>query len=320
MLKRILILALGIAVGLYFVSVVLAQTKVKIGIMPSSDSPQYTETLKGLLKELKKEGFDESKATIEIRNAENKKEMVAEIAKDFRAKKMDVIIPIGTVAAVGTYDEIKDIPIVFCLIFDPIGAKIANSWESSGTNTTGSSNWVEMKALIKVLREVSPGKRIGVIYNETEQQTVIQLEAFQKIQDKEGITVVPANLTKAEDAKNVTNGLVGRVDGIYIPGGTVAAQGLDGIMEVAKKAKIPTISHLLERVEKGALLAVSANSSQVGELAGKKAAQVLRGTKPADIPIEYLQKYDIAVNLKTAKEMGIRVPVSLLKTAKKVIE
>jgi putative ABC transport system substrate-binding protein len=136
-----------------------------------------------------------------------------------------------------------------------------------------------------------------------------------------GFTVVPANLAKVEDAGDVVNQLaLSTVDSIFITGGTVVGDSLKQILEVARIAKIPTVSHLLERVENGVLLAVAANSFSLGKLAGQKASEVLHGIKPEYIPIEYLEQYDIWINMKTARQIMINMPDRFLKIATKVIE
>lgn len=322
MVKKVFVLVLVIFVGLIFACTAFAQEKIKVGILKYSDAAHYVETVNGILAKLKEEGFDETKVIFDIRSADGSKDKATEIAKEFRAKGMNVIMPIGTGALVSTHKEVKDIPIVFANIFNPIAlAGVAKSWESSGTNATGASNWVEMSAIVNTIKQVSPrSKRIGAFSVEEEPNTLIQVEDLKKLQDKMGIEVVDAKLTKSEEAGEVSRSLVGRVDAIYIGGGSLIDKGLKAILGVTTNAKLITVSHLEEKVKDGVLLAVSANSFKVGELGGKKAAQVLRGAKPSDIPIECLKTYDISVNLKTADTIGVKIPAGLLKIATKVIK
>ncbi len=319
--RKTFILAVVIMVtSLYFPLGASAQKKIKIGILRFSEQAHYIEGQRGILEQLKQEGFDETNVDFDIRDAGGNKDKVAEIAKVFLEKKMDLIMPLGTPAAIGVAKEIKDIPIVFAHVFDPVGSGIANSWQSSGNNITGASTWVEMKVVVKVLREISLCKRIGVLFTEEEKQTLIQLDEFKKLQTEMDFMVIPAAINKPEDTGSVVSSLVGKVDAIFVTGGTVVGKGLAAFLEVAINAKIPTATHLQERSEAGVLLAITGNSFKIGELAGEKAVQVLRGKKPADIPIEHLKTYDIVINLKTAKKMGVDIPVSLLKIASKVIK
>ncbi len=297
-----------------------AQKKIKIGILRFSDQAHYLEGQKGILEQLKQEGFDETNVDFDIRGAEGDKGKVAEIAKEFSEKEMDLIMPLGTPAAIVVAREIKDIPIVFIQVFDPLSSGIISSWQSSGNNTTGTSTWVDMKVVVNILREVSLGKRIGVLFTEGEEQTLIQLNEFKKLQAKMSFTMIPAVVNRSEDAGSVVSSLAGKIDALFITGGTLLGKGLPSILEAAINAKIPTATHLQERCEAGVLLAITGNSYKVGALGGEKAAQILRGTKPKDIPSEHLKIFDIIINLKTAKKMGLVIPVSFLKTASKVIK
>ncbi len=321
MLKKLLVLGLLVTVGLFFTQGASAQEKLKkVGIVQFSDEDFFVEGLKGVLAQMKKQGFDESKVLFDIRNAKGKKDKAIEIIKEFKEKGLNLVIAMGTESVIAAYNEIKDIPIVFSTVFDPVGSGVAKSWNSSGNNTTGSSTWVDMSSIVSVIRKICPGKRIGIIYTEEEKNTVLQVEELKKIQTILDFSVIPANLDKVEDAVNVANSLVGRVDCIFITGGTVVGRGLEAILGVIKKAKLPTIAHLQTRAKQGVLIVLAANSFNVGELAGKKVVQVLNGVKPSLIPIEIVGQYDITINLKTAKEIGLKIPDSLLKRAAKVIE
>jgi len=319
--RLFILILLGLTLGLFFVSGALAQGKIKIGIIRYSDELGYPEGVKGVIEQLKKEGFDESKVIFDSRSADSSKEKVTEITKEFLEKKMDLIVAVGTSSVVGVYKETKDIPIVCAMIFDPVGAGVAKSWESSGTNVTGASSWVDMSAIVNALKQVCPAKQIGVLYNEEEKNSVLQLEEFRKLQGKMGFTVIGANVTKPEETGEVTRSLVGRVDSIFISGSSTVSKGLGAILEVTNKSNIATAAHTQDKLEKGVLLTLSANSFRLGELAGKKVALVLRGAKPSDIPIETLKTYDLAVNLKTADAIGAKVSAKrlILKGAAKVI-
>ncbi|MBF0619774.1 MAG: ABC transporter substrate-binding protein [Candidatus Omnitrophica bacterium] len=298
----------------------VAANPVKIGILRTGDQAHYLAAQDAIMAELNKEGFDASKVVVDIQSAGDKKENVAAIAKGFKDKAYDLVIPIGTAAATGAAKEITDIPIVFSSVYDPVVAGIVKSWESSGNNVTGGSTWVNMKQVVKVLREVGPVQKIGVIYSATDKRTAFQLQDIEKASGPMNFTVVPADLAKPEDAAFVAQSLVGKVDFIFLTALVLNDQALKDILAVAAKEKIPTASLLMERVDKGVLIVVASDSKLVGALTGKKAVQVLKGVKPANIPIEFLDRYDVAVNIKAAQEIGIVLPEGLLKKAVKVIK
>jgi len=321
MARRLLVLLIVSVMSLGLSFNALAQGEVKkIGIVMLSNLPHYEAALKGIQQQLLKEGFNESNLVVDVRDAGGKKEMVTEIAKEFKAEGVDLIMPIGTPAAVPVYKEIKDIPIVFSTVFDPIGSGLAESWESSGTNTTGSSTWVEMSAILTTLRKILPFKTLGVVYTKEENHSVIQMEECKKLQEQMGFEVIAVNQSKIEDAEVVANSLVGKVEAIYDTASTPINKSMGVWSEITIKAKIPMASHLQERVKLGTLLAVSTNSTELGELAGKKAGQVLRGTSPSNISIERGSSYEIALNLKVAKELGIEIPGELILIAAKLVK
>ncbi len=294
--------------------------KIKIGIIKFSNLPYYNSALKGILKELKSKGYDETKVIFDIQDGGGKKDKVIEIAKDFNAKGVNLIIPIGSPAAVEVFNEVKDIPIVYSGVFNPIELGLAKSWEISGTNATGSSSWVEMNSLLDALRKILPFKSLGVIYTQEETQSVFQLEECKKLQEKMGFKVIAANLSQASDLFNIHSSLIGQVDAIFISGGTPITKYMSSLIELTTTAKIPMVSFLADRVEQGALLAVSANFVQLGELTGNKAALVLGGAKPSEIPIEKVKIFDITINLDTATTLGLIIPREMLSTAAKVIK
>lgn len=309
-----------LAVVLVFSREVLAQEKIKIGILKSSSAPQYVAGVNGILQEFKKSGYDENRVNFVIRDASGSKDKCSEIAGEFKENAIDLVMPLGTIAAISAYNEFKDVPIVFALVYDPLGEGIIKSWENSGNNVTGVSNWVNMYSLVQILRKVCPAKKIGVLYAQDEKNTIFQLEEFKKLQKEMGFEVVEANINKLEDLKPVIFSLYGRIDALYVGGGALLSAGIKDIVEDTIKYKIPTIAILQERLEAGVLFSVSSNSLENGELAAKKAIQVLEGAKPSEIAVEYLKKFDIGVNLKTANLMGINIPVNLLEITSKVVK
>lgn len=319
-MKKNFILVLITVLSLYFVSESSAQEKFKVAIVRSNSRVTYLEGQEGILAGFKKEGFDEAKLELEIRNYEDNEAKALEIIKDLKAKKVDVIITLGTDAAKQVFKEVKDIPIVFSQIVDPVSEGFAKSLESSGNNTTGTLTWLDMTIIVKVLREVCLAKRIGILYSENDTQSVAHKKQIEALQSSLGFTAVAANIKASEEAGDVVKSLVGRVDSVYISAGNTVAKGLDVILEVTNKFKIPNIAEASDKADKGALLAVTASRVKLGELAAKKAIEILNGKKPSDIPIEPLRSYDIIVNLKAAKGIEIDIPVSLLKITSKVIK
>ncbi|MFH1397552.1 MAG: ABC transporter substrate-binding protein [Candidatus Omnitrophota bacterium] len=323
MVRKLFVLGLAILVlGLYFPSGADAQGKINIGVLKFVDETRYVEAVKGFTDDLKKQGYDENNVDFDIRSAEGNNEKAGQIAKEFVDKKVNLILAIGTGGGIAAFKATKEIPIVGTIIFSYVGIGLAKSNASSGTNVTGSTTAVDAYSMIKILRQVSPAKRIGVLYCESEKNTVLQLEELKKLKSTLGYTVVEANVSKAEEAVQAVTDLVNqRVDSIVLTGSTtISNKVMPDIVEVTNKAKVPIFSHTSDRVKNGALLSISAEPYKLGELAGKKAVQVLKGAKPSDIPIESLTFYDITINASTAKAIGLVIPAKLLESAKQVIK
>ncbi len=323
MVKKVFVLSLIVLMlGLYFTPNVFAQEKIKIGVLKFVEEARYLEAVKGFMDDLKKQGYDEKNVDFDIRGAEGNNEKAGQIAKEFVDKKVNLILAIGTGGAINAFKATKEIPIVGTIIFDYIGIGLAKSTTNSGTNVTGSTTAVDSYSLIKALRQVAPGKRVGVLYAESEKNTAIQFEEFKKLQTTLGFTVVGASVSKAEEAVQAVDNLVNQqVDSIFLTGSAIINNKiLPDILGVTNKAKIPIISHTPDRVKSGVLLSISAEPYKLGELAGKKAVQILKGAKPSDIPIEPLTFYDITINAKTAEAMGLVIPAKLLESAKQVIK
>jgi putative ABC transport system substrate-binding protein len=292
----------------------------KIGILLWSDEPRYADSKNGIIEGLKQDGFAADAARAETISAVGNKGKVTELSKKMAAGGYDLVIAIGTSAAVPLAKEVKDIPLVFSMVYDPITSKIANAWESSGNNTTGASSMVPMSIIVDNLKKIAAVKRIGALYTPGEKNSEIQLKDLQALQETAGIKVTPVPLSKKEDIGTILPEAVGGVDAFLLTGSAIVGENVAAIVDIASKSRVITVSHLDDLAEKGVLLAVSASPYQQGLLAGGKAAKILKGAKPASLPIETLKNLDVIINMKTAAAARITVPPDYLKTATRVIK
>ena len=311
------------AATMLFLLVLSASTALaekKIGILLWENQGNYTDAKDAFIEQLRKEGFGESKATFIIENAEGNKSKAADIARKFAAAKLDLIVPLGTSAAVPVVTAIKDAPVVFSVVYDPIDSKIAADWKSSGNNTTGTSSKVSMAQLLENLKKLAPVKSLAVLYTPGQKNSESQLKDLQAVQGQFGIKILPVPLSQKEDASTVLDQVTGRADAIFLSGSSIAIDALPVILEATKKAGLITASIQSDKVEKGILFGVYANTRTLGTMAGKQAAKVLKGAKPSSIPIETVKKADVIINMKTARESHINVPPDFVKAASRVIE
>jgi len=317
-IKKLFIMAVIFLAGMPFFAE--AGAKPKIGILLYTQESHYKESLNGIMAQLKKEGFGESRADFIIENAEGSKAKVIELAKKFVEARVDLVIVLGTSATLFAMQEIKDIPIVFSMVYDPVGSGIARDWKSSGNNTTGSSSYMPMSNIIQVLKELAPLKKLAVLYQPNEKDSVGQLKELQEEQAKSQINVVPVPITAKDGVTQLLPSVIGSADALYITSSSILGEMVPIIVDMATKAKLITVAKVKERVERGVLLGVYADSYAVGLLGGERAAKVLRGAKPSTIPISTLKKFDIILNMKTAKAGQFKIPPKFMKMVTKTIE
>jgi len=312
----------SVAVALFLVVSLLsaeARAEKKIGVLIWDDDARYTDAYKGIVEQLKKNGFAEPAVKFTVENAGGNKAKAAGLSKKIAAAKPDMVIAVGTSAAVPAANEIKDIPLVFSMVYDPVDSKIAADWKSSGNNTTGSSSKVPMEQIFSIMEKLTPVKNLAVLYTPGEKNSEAQLREVQSVKGNFKITVMPVPVTGKNNVATVMSEVVNRVQAIYITGSNIVGDSLPAIVSAAAKAKVITVTHLSDLVEKGVLLGVTANPAALGHLAGTKAAKILKGEKASSIPIETLKQFDTLINMKTAKASQIEVPASFKKSGR-VIE
>ena len=297
-----------------------ARGEKRIGVLLSDEDPRYVDCKNGVLEQLQEDGYVGPGVTFTIDSARSSKARFTELVRIFTLAKMDLIIPIGTPAAIAVTREIKDVPVVFGMVYDPVEAGIAADWKNSGNNTTGASPLIPMSTLVDRLKEFKPTKTLAVLYSADEKQSRIQLLELQKIQSSSQIKILPVILSERAEVAMTLSSVVRDADAIYLTGAGVIGASVPIITSMADRARVVTMTHLPDYVDKGVLLGVCANPYLVGRLAGKKAAQVLKGVKPSAIPIEREKKVDLILNLKAVKVGQFQISPSFLKKVTKTIE
>lgn len=297
-----------------------AQGGKKIGLLMWSDATIYVDAKRGVLDQLGKEGFAEPVVRFTMKNAGASKVKAAKTAKKFVADRMDLVIVLGTSATLVVAGEIKDAPVVFGMVYDPVEVGIARDWKSSRNNTTGASNWFPMSNLLKILKDLAPVKTLAVLYTPNEKNSEAQLRELRKDQAAAGVRVMAVPLAKKEDVPLVLPEVLREADAVYLGGSSVVLASAPVIVQMATRARVLTVTHLDENSEKGALLGVTADSYAVGRLAGEKAARVLRGAKPASLPIGTLKKNEVILNMRTARAGRFPIPPAFMKSVTRVIE
>jgi len=320
----IISLVLVLALALPFLGACQTGMKYKIGITQIVTHPALDSAREGFISVLAAEGFVEGQNVEYIRrNAEGDMSTAASIAEYFVAEKVDLILSIATPTsqAVVAAVEGTDIPVVFNSVTEPQTAGLVASWENPGGNVTGVSDMAPVEPQVQLIMQIAPDtKKLGVIYNAGEVNSVVQVEMLKDIIDKYGLTVVEATAAGTADVLAAAQSLVGRVDTIWVPADNTAVAAFESIVMVGEENSIPVFAADVATVERGAIGCYGLDYTVVGEESGKIAVRILRGEKPADIPVQMVPLDELYFNKGAAERMGVTIPQDLLAQATNVIE
>ncbi len=283
----------------------------RIGVFLFSSENRYQEAYRGFREAMKQEGYSEPGTTYVVENANGNKASAAELVKKLADSKFDLYFTTGTSATTALSRVVKDRPIVFSVVYDPVKSGIAESWRSSGNNTTGSSTLLPMSAVFDMLKLLKDVKKLAVLYNPGESNSEYTLRDLMALQQSRGIRVIPVPMTKNEDFTSKLPEVMRTSDAVYVTGSNFVDSHISDVVASATRYHTATVTHLEDLVEKGVLLGVTSDSFQIGRLAGEKAAKILKGAKPSAIPIETSRKHVVVLNRKSARAAQIRIPDGL---------
>jgi putative tryptophan/tyrosine transport system substrate-binding protein len=259
----------------------------------------------------------------EYRWAEGRTERAAEIAAEFVRLKVDVIVTSATAIIVATMQATSVIPIVFAAAGDPVGTGLVASLARPGGNVTGLSiQQTDLAAKrLELLHEVVPGlRRLAILANVGGPAVVLDMREVEATARSLGLEVIPLEIRRGEDIVPAFEALSGRAEALYVLIDALTNTHRVRINTLALADRLPTMHAVREGVEAGGLMSYGPNIPSLYRRAGDYVDKILRGAKPADIPIEQPTKFDLVINLTTAKAFGLKVPPTLLARADEVIE
>ena len=292
-----------------------------LGPLTPSVQSKWTAAFVQRLRELG--WIDGRNVAIEYRWAEGRSERFAEIAAEFVRLKVGVIVTAGTAAVIAAKQATSVIPIVFAAAGDPVGTGLVASLARPGGNVTGLSNQSADIAgkRLELLREVVPSlRRLAIMANIGSPIGVLEMGEVQAAAGTLGLEVATLEIRRAEDIAPAIEALKGRADALYVVTDPLMNTNRIRINTLALGARLPTMHGLREYVEAGGLMSYGANFPDLYRRAADYVDKILRGAKPADLPVEQPTKFDLVINLKTAKALGLDVPPTLLARADEVIE
>jgi putative tryptophan/tyrosine transport system substrate-binding protein len=260
----------------------------------------------------------------EHRYAEGKTKVLPGLAAGLVRLKVDVIVTVGTQATRAAKNATGTIPIVFTRIADPVALGLVASLARPSENLTGVSiltidvaaKWLEL------LTEAMPGvKRVGVLWDPTFPPAALQLKEMERAARVLNVELQPVAVRAAEALDAAVRAVVGQGTQalIVVPGLLFTEQG-HRLAELAVQRRLPTMWPRRELVEAGGLMSYGTNFSDMYRRAATYVDKILKGAKPADLPVEQPTKFELVINLRTAKALGLTIPPSLLARADELIQ
>jgi putative ABC transport system substrate-binding protein len=295
-----------------------------IGLLGTSTPSIARHWTAAFVVQLRQLGWIENRTvTIDYRWAEGRPERVTEIAAEFVQLKVDVIVTSSTPAVAAAKQATSAIPIVFAAAGDPVGNKLIASLAQPGGNVTGFSNEqtdIAAKRL-ELLHEVVPSvRRLGILFDSSNGASDRERSEVEAATRKLGIEPNTLDVRRMEDISPAFDAFKGRVDALYVCNSNLVNNNVTRINALALAARLPTMYNLQEYAEAGGLMSYGPSFTDQWRRAAEYVDKILRGTKPGELPVQQPTKFDLVINLKTAKVLGLTVPQTLLATADEVIE
>jgi ABC-type uncharacterized transport system substrate-binding protein len=295
-----------------------------IGYLGGGDATSQRAWVDAFVQRLRELGWIEGRTiAIEYRWGEGRPERYAEIAAEFVRLNVDVILAGGTEAAVAAKQATSVIPIIFSTAGDPIGSRLVASLARPGGNLTGLSNQgsdlpaKRLSLLCELLPEL---RRLAVMANANYSGGVTEREQIEATARTLGLEIIPLPIRRADDIAAAVSGLGGRAQALYVTGDSLVNAQRLRIITLALVARLPTMFSQRQYVEGGGLMSYGPNYPDMNRRAADFVDKVLRGTEPANLPVEQPTKFELIVNLITAKALDVEVSPTLLARADEVIE
>jgi putative ABC transport system substrate-binding protein len=295
-----------------------------IGFMGASTALAQSPRTAAFVQRLRELGWIEGRTVaIEYRWAEGRNDRSAEIAAEFVRLKVDVILASATLAVVAARHATSVIPIVFAATADPVGTGLVASLARPGGNVTGLSlqqNDLAGKR-VELLREVVPGlRRLAILANVDNPNIMLEVSEVQSAARILGLEVTTLEIRRSEEIVPAFEVLKGCADALYVANNPLLSTYLVRIITLALAARLPTIHGNRVWVEGGGLISYAPRFADLYRRSADYVDKILRGAKPADLPVEQPTKFELIVNLTTAKALGLTIPEAFLLRADEVIE
>lgn len=282
------------------------------------EHPALDALRKGVQEEIEAQGY---KPTWHVHIAQGNISTANLIAKQILGEKPNLVVSIATPTSQACAQAIKNIPIVFAAVSDPVGAGLVASLEKPGGNLTGTTDMSPVDRQLDLIREFLPKlKRLGVIYNSGEANSAAIVKVLKAECQKRGITLEEAAVANSAGVAQAAKSLVGKAEAIYIPTDNTVVSVFEAIAKVGYDNKLPVFAADVDSVDRGAIAALAVDYYRMGRQTGEMAVRVLKGAPTATMPVETLKEFQIHLNPGSAKKMGLEISPEMLKRADKIVK
>jgi putative ABC transport system substrate-binding protein len=320
----------GVIIGLCMAALMLisaggkdvsGEKKIRIGIAKFVQHEALDACEQGIVDALKNRGID---AVIDLQNANADMNTASQIANKFRSDKVDVAVGIATPIAVALANTIKDVPVIFCTVTDPVGANLVSTLAHGEGNVTGMSDAIPTGDHIALFKEIAGISTLGYIYTSSEANSVSALALVEAACAAQGIGLVTQAINTSAELRQAAEAIVNRVDGIYLTTDNTVYSALSSLIQVFSAARKPIFSgDVTGALNGGCMIASGFNYYKAGLATGDIIVDVLTGKKPADIPVKFLtdpSESDMLFDLDEARNCGITIPERYLSQANYIFQ
>lgn len=271
---------------------------IEIGVTQIMEHPALDSARVGFEKALKDNGYGDVK--IDYQNAQGDFGTVQMIANSFAQGKKDLIYAISTPSAQAAYNVTKEIPILITAVTDVKAAGLV------GDNITGTSDATSIYKQLETITKILPNaKKVGIIYNTSEQNSQVQVASAKEESKKLGLEIIETGVTNVNDMAMGLDSLLDKVDVLYTPTDNLVVSATPLVLDKANRKNVPVVGCIEDQVAQGALITDTIDYEKLGYQTGEMAIRVLKGEEPKNMPVETLKNTQLIVNKKAAEKYGI---------------
>jgi len=282
----------------------------RIGISQFITHQSLDATREGFVDELAKQGYIEGKnIEIDLQNAQGEQRNLKTISQQL-AESSDVILAIATPSAQSLANTTQTTPVIFSAVTDPVSAKLVESREHPGGNVTGTSDQSSdaISTQINLIKKVLPkAKTIGILYTQSEPNSVVQKDEAKRLLEEKGFTVVEKTILDSNNVKAAAESLMAEVDMVFVPTDNIISSTMETVKQVSIKHKVPVFGGSTEMVAVGGLYNYGTNYEELGRQTARMLIRVLKGEKPENIAVELPEKLELHTNKEMADALGIDI-------------